>query len=110
MTATATVKHTPGPRKRIVRVTQLIEVATDDAAFDADFFAEFNGSIFQTDTVDDHAEHLAQLFARGIIDGTADEFIEGYGPAKDMGIEFRRVDLDMEVVEFIASKAEGRAS
>ena len=82
--------------KRRVQVTQWIDVEMDDAKFDADFMAEFTGSFFPYDTLTEHAEHLAQLFARGVVSGFPDEFIEGYGPASEMGIHFTEVDLEAE--------------
>lgn len=80
--------------KHLVLVSQLVEVEMDEAKFDAEFMREFVGSFYPYDTIEDHARHLAQLHARGIVDNS--DFIEGYGPAKDMGIRFRVVESDEE--------------
>lgn len=83
--------------KRVVTVTQLIEVDMDDSKFDANFMAEFVASFFPYDTLEEHARHLAQLYARGIATGFSDDFIEGYGPVADMGIRFHEVDIETEL-------------
>lgn len=82
-----------------VQVTHIIDVTMDERKFDQRFTEEFNRSIFFAIDLDDHAEHLAQLYARGVIDGRASEFIEGYGPARSMGIEFKEVEQYQEVIE-----------
>lgn len=68
-----------------VVVTQIVRVTVDDTKFTPEFFAEFEESFFPYGTVEQHIEHLAQLHARGVVDDG--DFIEGYGPAKDMGIK-----------------------
>lgn len=50
---------------------------------------EFRQSFYPFFTLEDHLGHLAQLFTRGIVDNG--EFIEGYGPAKEMGISFKEI-------------------
>lgn len=78
-------------------VTKLIEaqgsfyVIVDESKFDQAFFDEFSQSMFPMTSVVQAVEHLASLYARGVIDGDTD-FIEGYGPAADMGIKFRNGD------------------
>lgn len=84
-----------------VIVTQIVEVDLDPAKFDDEFMEEFREGFFSFDTLGQHAEHLAQLHARGVIEGEhGDEFIEGYGPAKDMGIRARTIatETDLESV------------
>lgn len=69
--------------KRTVQVTQEIVVELDESKFDKAFFDEFNASFYDFGyDIDKHAEHLAQLFARG----QWGHFIEGYGDASVMGI------------------------
>jgi hypothetical protein len=81
---------------KVVSVTQYIEVTIDETKFDADFFEQFNATIFDAgEELDEHFKHLAQLNARGIYDN--EDFIEGYGPAEDMGIKFKARDNDFEV-------------
>lgn len=78
-------------RKFIVEVTNCVEITLDETKFDAEFFRQFNESIhdFGNDLTE-HARHLAVLYVRGVADN--DEFIEGYGPAKDMGLKFHTID------------------
>lgn len=64
------------------------QVEVDETKFTEDFFAEFSSVMWHMDTVEEAVEHLADLFARGMIRGGEDEFIEGYGPAREMGIRF----------------------
>lgn len=87
---------------REVIVTQRVRVTVDESKFDADFMAEFRETMFFVDTVDGHVKHLAQLFARNIVDNG--DFIEGYGPAKDMGIRFEEVPGGIETE--VLAKAE----
>jgi|TARA_R100000093_G_scaffold41509_1_gene21662 hypothetical protein len=84
-----------------VDVTQRIEVNLDEAKFDEAFMAEFRDYFFSFDSIEEHAEHIAQLQARGIVslEGYAPrEFIEGYGLAKEMGISARVIDTEIEQV------------
>jgi len=75
-------------RKFMIEVTQMIEVTLDESKFDETFMAEFRESFFPFDTLEEHAKHIGQLQARGIIDASyGDHFIEGYGPASEMGIK-----------------------
>lgn len=80
-----------------VEVTQIVEVKLDAAKFDDAFMAEFRASFYDFDTIEEHAEHIAQLQARGLIDVSyrSGEFIEGYGPHQDMGIGARVIDTEV---------------
>lgn len=88
-----------------IRVTQYIKVTIDESKFDQAFFDEYNkyyfdfgdDGEFRQDTLENHLKHLAQLHARGIYDD--DDFIEGYGPAREMGIKFEFVDIEERVEE-----------
>lgn len=82
-----------------VEVTQTVTVTLDETKFDEVFMQEFRDSFFNFDTIDEHAEHLAQLEARGITDEFGQNFIEGYGPAAEMGIKMAVVGVDMDIVE-----------
>lgn len=84
-----------------VEVTQLVEVTLDESKFDEAFMEEFRHSFYQFDTIEEHAEHLAQLHARGVVelDSYSGEFVEGYGPQGEMGIKARTLDTDMQVVK-----------
>jgi hypothetical protein len=85
-----------------VDVTQRIEVNLDEAKFDEAFMAEFRDYFFSFDSIEEHAEHIAQLQARGIVNlegyFASREFIEGYGIAKGMGISARVIDTEIEQV------------
>ena len=98
-------------QRYLATVRTEFHVEVDETKFTPEFFAEFSSFMWHMDTVEEAVEHLADLFARGLIRGDADEFIEGYGPAKDMGIRFiverdvpnpvsadLRVDVDIELV------------
>jgi hypothetical protein len=71
-----------------VNVTQTIDITVDETKFDDAFMEGFRSSFFPFFELKDHAEHIAQLQARGIIeaDSHGGDFIEGYGHSKEMGI------------------------
>lgn len=81
--------------KKIVTVTQQIGVTIDETKINKFFIEEFKRDFYNFNTVDDHIEHLVQLYARGLIDNHS--FIEGYGEAKDMGIRFEAINQDEEI-------------
>lgn len=87
--------------KYSVTVTMGVEVEVDESKFTEEFMAEFRQYFYPFDSVKDHAEHLAQLTARAIYpeigEFNPDEFIEGYGPASEMGIKTRIVSVEEEV-------------
>jgi hypothetical protein len=75
---------------KTVAVTQYVTVTIDESKFTPEFLEEFRKDFYPLDSLDDHIEHLAQQTARSVCPETkhwTDAFIEGYGPAKDMGIE-----------------------
>lgn len=80
-----------------VLVKQEILVTLDEAKFTPQFFAAFTASFFPLETVEDHAEHLGQLAARGLIDDLPDTFVEGYGPINEMGISFKEGEMSISV-------------
>ena len=79
-----------------VRVEQIIEVSVDETNFTPEFMAEFNRSFYRFGSIRNHVEHLAQLYARGIVDNRS--FIEGYGWASEFGIKFRQIDGNQEII------------
>lgn len=83
-----------------VEVTTRVEVTLDVSKFDEAFMEEFRGSFYSFDTIEEHAEHIGQLEARGLIDTTweRNDFIEGYGPAHEMGIKARALETEQEVL------------
>ncbi len=79
-----------------VKVIQIIKVTIDESKFTDKFMAEFRKTMYSTfHDLNDHYMHLAQLYARNICDDNS--FIEGYGLAKDMGIEFNIIDMNEEM-------------
>lgn len=80
---------------KTVAVTQIIEVTIDESKFDKKFLDEFKTSFYNFN-LNDHIRHLAQLHARGLVDNKS--FIEGYGPAKEMGIGFKIIDGEEEIL------------
>lgn len=94
-----------------VDVTQTIEVTLDDTKFTPEFFKEYNESITYRGGDDgdiewalrNHAEHLAWVHATGVealdyVTPSAAAFVEGYGPASDMGIKAREIATETEVL------------
>jgi hypothetical protein len=57
---------------------------------------EFRESFYEFDDIDDHIKHLAQCYVREIC-GNGD-FTEGYGFLDEMGIHFKIIDQDEEIV------------
>ena len=84
--------------KRTVKTTLFADVTVDETKFTPEFMAEFRKTFYDFKTMDDHIQHLGQLFSRGLCDDFS--FIEGYGPAKDMGIKFsdRPRESDVELL------------
>lgn len=84
-----------------VSVTQVVSVTVDETKFTNEFLAEFRRDFYRFHTLDDHIEHLGQLYARGLFNGMPDEFVEGYGPAREFGIAVKCLPdrTEIEVVE-----------
>lgn len=70
--------------KRIVTVTQSVEVEIDENKFTESFLEEYR-QLFSDLDIEGHIENLAQLHARGLADSYTN-CIEGYGSPGDMGI------------------------
>lgn len=83
-----------------IEVTQTIRVNLDEAKFDEAFMQEFRDGFFQFDTLEQHAAHIGQLFARGIIGWEKTDFIEGYGHAHEMGIRAKELAVETEVLPY----------
>ena len=70
-----------------VTVTREVEVTLNARKFNEQFMSEFRDSFYNFHSLEEHAEHLAQLFVRGLADPNRDSgFIEGYGNCREMGI------------------------
>jgi hypothetical protein len=89
-------------KRASVVVAQTITIEIDESKFDDQFMEEFRQSFFPFFDIDDHIEHIAQLQARGVIDleFNKTEFIEGYGPAHEMGIRYVSTDLEVESISY----------
>jgi hypothetical protein len=72
-----------------VEISIRVRVTIDDDKFTPEFMEEFCKLFYTFSNTDRHVEHLAQLYARNLADETS--FIEGYGPAADMGIKFEHL-------------------
>lgn len=88
-------------RKFEVEVTRYVRVEVDETKFTEEFMKEFRKYIDSSvETIEEHIEHLGWLYAAGHIDNN--EFIEGYGEAKEMGIKFSEQgfgdDIDIKEV------------
>jgi len=84
--------------KRTVLVTQTVEVEVDERKFTPEFMAEFRKYFYEFTTVEEHIEHLAQMFARGVYSEHVD-FIEAYGDRKELkrlGIKVKVLDRETE--------------
>lgn len=57
---------------------------------------DFRDYFYDFDTIEEHAEHLAQLEARELIDG---DFVEGYGSLKEMGIKIKNMGTEAYIIE-----------
>lgn len=88
-----------------VEVRQIVNVDLDESKFDEAFLEEFRESFYQFDTLADHAEHIAQLEARGLTSlEFSPTFIEGYGPSEEMGIKARVSSTEMEILRMPAKQ------
>lgn len=76
-------------------VNQTIAVEVDESKFTPEFLAEFRENFQELETLDDHYEYLAELYATGRIQGYAHEFVEGYGRLGDMGILLSQVTCEV---------------
>lgn len=85
--------------KRTVEVILQVTVEIDETKLTPKWMEEFRQHFFPFETVDEHVEHLAQLEARGVLNG---DFIEGYGPRGDMGIKISEADVvEVEILPLL---------
>ena len=78
-----------------------MRVKLDPAKFTPEFMADFRRDFYPLYGLDDHAEHLAQLVARGVAELSPylpKEFVEGYGPIGEMGISAEVHDCEQDVL------------
>lgn len=87
-----------------VTVTQTVHVVLKPQAFTPEFTKEFSETIFHADRLTDHAEHIGQLIARGLVSEVSEytkpehsEFVDGYGPIKEFVHEALIKDRETEI-------------
>lgn len=78
-----------------VTVTHTVKVIMDKSKFTPEFNKDFRTYFFNFDGLEDHAKHIAQMEARGMIG--FDHFVEGYGDIREMGIEVKVTDQYEEI-------------
>lgn len=82
-------------KKFEVTVTQTVLIEIDDEKINDDFNKVFSEFMFPASCCEDHAEHLAQMEARGLIG--FDKFVEGYGDIRSLNCKATVEDTVAEV-------------
>lgn len=86
--------------------TTNVTVEIDDDEFTPEYMAEFRKSFCRFDSLEEHAAHIAQLQARGMIH--FDGFVEGYGHVNGIDGPYDKTkikvktdwgDIEVEAVE-----------
>ena len=92
-------------RTASVTVVHTIDIEIDESKFTEEFMEEFRGYFYPFFDLEYHIEHIGQLQARGVIDleFNPKEFIEGYGPANEMGIKLIRTAVEVDDVSYVAA-------
>lgn len=86
-----------GKVTKTAQVVFHVDVTVDPSKFTPEFMEEFRRDFYNFHTIDEHIEFLAQLYARGLADEWS-QFVEGYGPPSDFGIEFRAAGQETAIV------------
>lgn len=86
-----------------IEVMQIVSVTLKKEAFSETFMAEFRKSFYPFFELSNHAEHIAQLVGRGIVDEITahfgrDQFVEGYGPIGEFVAAAEVVDYSTDEV------------
>lgn len=83
--------------EREVEVMFPVYVTIDVSKFTPEFMERFNASMHDFgDSLDEHFKYLAEMHVMDNDSGWPDYAIEGYGPAKDMGISFDMSDPETD--------------
>lgn len=82
-------------KKFMVKVTQTIEVILDDEKLNDEFNDAFSSCMWDVNSLEDHATHLAQLKARGVM-GLSNN-AEMYGDLNDMNCSVKDLDCEEEI-------------
>jgi hypothetical protein len=79
-----------------IEVIVVLDVTLDESKFTDEVMNDFNDCIGKTDMAG-HFKNLAFQEANGFIG--FDNFVEGYGDISDLGVEFREVSRDQEIID-----------
>lgn len=79
-----------------ILVVQNVEIELNEEAFTEEFMEEFRDSFYSFWDKEEHAEHIAQLYARGVF-GSKRDFVEGYGVISEFIKEIQVVDSWEEI-------------
>lgn len=74
---------------RTVEVRERVRVTVDESKFTPQFMESFRRVFYDFDSIEDHVKHIAQAYARGLIN-TSRDFLEGYGPLDQFGVVLAR--------------------
>lgn len=80
--------------EKYVTVTSTVRVSVDESKFTPQFLKEFRECFCNLQTIDEHIQRLAKLKVRGDCD---QDFVEGYGSQKDMGIDIEILETGTEI-------------
>lgn len=72
-----------------------VSVTIDPKKFTKKFLKDFAATFYKFTTVQQHVDHLAQLYARGVVNSMT-TFIEGYGDIKEFGISFKELSIEVD--------------
>jgi dihydroorotase len=80
--------------EKYVTVTSTVRVSVNESKFTPQFLKEFRECFCNLQTIDEHIQRLAKLKVRGDCD---QDFVEGYGSQKDMGIDIEILETGTEI-------------
>lgn len=75
--------------KCFVQVLTNVEIELDETKFTPQWISDFRRIMYPFEDITAHAEHIAQLATRGMLNK---DFTEGYGRLADMGIKAKIMD------------------
>lgn len=87
-------------KKYKLQFTQELEIEIDDEKLTEEFMDEFKEYFYDFDTIEEHVEHIGQIYARSAY-STKDgkPFIEGYGTLDCLGVKIKEGDYCCESEE-----------
>lgn len=84
-------------RKFEIEVTHHVAVEIDDSIIDEKFMSDFREYMYDFEELEDHAKHIAQMEARGLIG--FDNFVEGYGDIRQRKISVKTGCVEIDCTE-----------